>query len=550
MSSFSSRGKYILTVLIIGGLLASSLFMPVAQALSYIENQYPAGYIRAQTSQYGLVVIEPDDPDNPSGWYMYLLVQPAIAGITSPIATVKTSTTGIAIVSFPTGDTATVHLSPKGNWLVSDERIHVNGDPALLQGISAFGQWYVPISSSLFWAWEGYYCANVSKIETDGSVIPEDAVAEATFPEGFVWFVVFRWYYGSDDYYSYMFVPLPPEGQKYTFRFRYHGAEYYFTARNAGGYMYRTNIKISMYSGSGQIYTVPDERWHAFTENDSFVLLYLPYYYTEPVGALAYSTLRLSLTGTTTTWLLTGNGKVYYLDANDSSKRTLLNEIHRIDEHIKTDIYYSSPLYVTPVPPFVEPAEQSVLLQGVGTYTVPAFTGGGAGGTGTGGSAEGQVTGTTTDVICDIALTLAKFFGILAAPWKLLSSLWEEVFSFLNGGFDFIESGISAVSELPQGFSVAIGFAIALLVFRILLAFGQYLAQFAEITINALSRAPLLILFLVLAIAISGIASALGANISTSLSSCGFGVHIQTDGSSTGSSFGGGEGGGGGDSGW
>ena len=545
--------RRILSLLILITMLAGVGPTP-AMALSETQGVYPSGYTRANTSQYGLLIVEPDDPDNPQGFYLYILMEPAIAGITSPLLTVRTSTTGEATVTLVDGQTANVHLVPEGNWLVSQERIHFYGDPALLGGLSSFGQWYVPISSDRFWAWEGYYCGNIAKLDANNNVIPEDKTLSLAFLDPhFIWVISYRYYAYSDDFRNFIFVPVPGEGQVLSFYFSYHGSSYYVIFKKSSVLWYKTNFSGYLHyrdeQGSHDLRFVADGHWHSFsvTYDNAWLAVNGGEYQIVPRGIPYYSAMALNTA--TGTFGLSYNALGYYIDPYNDNKNKLWQFLYPQIDANRNDLYYSSPLYVTPVIPLVERADQPVAIQGVSTYTIASDVGGDSG-SGSNGSAGGTITGTTTSLICTILGQTKSMLDFLATPWQLLSSVFGQLKQYLSTGTEFISTSLSAIGEFPSVLATMLGFFLLILVIYAMINLVEIVILASERLANIVSKAPMIVVALVIAIAISGIAAALGAPINQTFSQCGFGVQVHTDGSTSGSTSGGGSGGGGGSSGW
>lgn len=164
---------------------------------------------------------------------------------------------------------------------------------------------------------------------------------------------------------------------------------------------------------------------------------------------------------------------------------------------------------------------------------------------------EGGTTTGSTTLICQLGGWVYNLVKFLATPWELLTQLFGQVTRYIQQGTDLIAQSLAALGELPSILATMIGFFIAILLLYSLVALIQVIAPVVESTVNVLMRAPILVVLLVVAIALSGIAAALGAPINQTFSQCGFGVQVQTNApAGTGSTPGGGDAGGGGSSGW
>ena len=254
----------------------SFLVVPSASALVFIEGgTAPDNAIYRNGGQYGFVAVETNDPDNPSGIYVWPFIKQGNPGITTDFGSFWVSATETLSYKMPDGTTGTLSVNAVGDYWFPDH-------PIFLSDLSKIGYTenyyvYAVYGDSRFWYWHGVYQEGAKYIVGDStSFTPVDGVGVLDIRS--CQYAVVEW--------TYMVYPVSCVEQ---------------------GYVYRVWGSFEFYSDGSTLFvrSSPDESWstdgvdvHSLDGVD-FYRIKKPYNYVSCCQPSPYSMVSVVFTDTT-----------------------------------------------------------------------------------------------------------------------------------------------------------------------------------------------------------------------------------------------------------
>ena len=169
-----------ITIFLLGALLLGSLVLVPAQAMIVVqEGPYPSDAMKVSEPQYGLVLIEPDDPDNPQGVYVWPLLRAGVPGMTTDYGQywIDTASNFLHYAAF--GATGTVSVSNVLDFWIPSRAIYVPGYDVVPAYVNKY---FLPLSTGgdEYVYWEGAYAAGSRYVGGGSSsdIVPIDAVLQ------------------------------------------------------------------------------------------------------------------------------------------------------------------------------------------------------------------------------------------------------------------------------------------------------------------------------------------------------------------------------------
>ncbi len=508
MSSFSSRGKYILTVLIIGGLLASSLFMPVAQAEFITNFHLPSGrsYDVSVTAPdfNGVFLVEVDDPDNPSQMCIRPVLKAPSTGIMAlgdnTLVTYNASgtlhfswgTVGISDATVTRAIWTDVLRDAEGpidvwfsvsRWCVSPQVFY-----SIFGSDFAISERYLKLNTDgdVVYRWLGFYLPATKYVwhpDSPPEVVENGEVAEVHWP--YVALVVSSGMVSANYGYGGMAVyseaaKCPSEGKRYILSWKavpwssdgqssVH--DYLVEIKHIGSYYYVFYIDGVQKASLRRDSCVPLNRsifaFHQIGYNKpslSFDKVYTPFSYAEVYSVVHGATLTLP-----------GSSKFENSAYTSSDKYQNVigyNTVYRAGSSSWYPEYWEKKFTIVKV---IETDISTTILGGYSeSDDIPSSLAG------------GSVTGTTTDIgqtatstgtlLWDDLWTLvkglsswfSKFFSLFASIANSLFSLADTVLSAFADGISWLAGVFADLASAPAPWNIVLSFAFAVPVLAVL----------------------------------------------------------------------------------